>query len=246
MLGLAGMGLNEIRTYFNTDPDAISENLIVPGTKDFDINMTYLNPFNSKGIFAPLEKMAGITGVNPMDYLLDFTQFSPQFGYSNLMTGSIDKFVTGKGDFTGKLDEGARLASLAEGAVSSSFTKDLPKITDPTNDMTDRTRHLLRFFGVDVTERNVKYKGALASRAVVNKIRRGESLDGITQVLDFMGFDSKKIVKNAVAKVRKERKTAPTAKGGLEKAADYFEQLISESQEQRQSTGEILAQGKAF
>ena len=107
------------------------------------INEKYINPFESEGLWAPLMFAAGASGVNPFDYLLSFTQFSDEFGYSNLLTGAIEPLVTGRGQFGNELSMLERLQEGIGAAGPTSFTKDLPKILDPEVDAQERLKRTL-------------------------------------------------------------------------------------------------------
>lgn len=214
LLGLAGNSFRDIYNVFQTKPEVLTDVVLNPVNKDFDLNLEYMDPYNKKGIFAPLMAAAGINGVNPLDYILGFTQFSPEFGYSNLFASSLEGGITGKGQFGQELDLGDRLQSLMKGLGPTSFTSDIPKILNPNQpsvaeDNQERIRRAFKFFGIDVEKRNPEYIKQRVGKVVLNELRKGNEGDvaSVLKAVKTLGFDPDKMLKSATDKLVKEKKT---------------------------------------
>jgi len=227
MLGMMGGSLSDIWAYYNSRPEAVSELLINPNDKEFDLNTRYLDPFNTRGLFAPLQFLAGQQGINPFDYLLDFTTMSPDFGYSNLIINAFEPTVTGKGRFGQELSPTERIMGLVKGLGPTSFTTDLPKILDPTEESKERFRRALRFVGIDVEKRNPNWINQQVAESMRDAVRTGRETDSIVNALNQMGFDGEKIKTNAIKKVRKEKKERISS-GEISKRKDFILNALSE------------------
>ncbi len=204
MLSLAGNSMSDVGAYFQSRPEAVSELLLIH--PELDINTKYLDPFNTEGLFAPLMMMAGAQGVNPFDYLLDFTTLSSDFGYSNLLVGALESPVTGIGRYGQELSPTDRVMGLAKGLGPTSFTSDLPKILDPNEAEMERFRRILRFVGIDVEARNPKYIRRAVSKHLRDKIDQGEDPTPTINALTAMGFDGEKMLSNAQKTVKRKEK----------------------------------------
>jgi len=174
--------------------------------KGLDINVRYMDPFNSRGLFAPLMTLAGASGTNPFDYILDFTQFSPDFGYSNLLINAAEPLIAGKGKFSQNLSPLERISGFVDAIGPTSFTKDLPRLLDPTKDNRTRFKAALRFFGLDVEERNPNYIRTQVRDFMKVRVKRGEDLTPAINALNIMGFDGERIAKNVIKTERRKRR----------------------------------------
>ncbi len=215
VLGMMGMGLKDIGEYFMTRPEAVSETILNPTNKegDFDLNTRYIDPYNTRGLFAPLLALSGATGVNPFDYVMDFTAFSPDFGYSNLAINALTPALSGSDRRGEDLSFGQRLRKTIEAAGPSSFTLDVPKGVEAASqgDNPEAIRRAFRFFGIDVEKRNPEYvRNKVASR-LQETIESGGDVQTILRVLKTMGFDEQKMYENALRRIEMEKKK-PKAK----------------------------------
>lgn len=205
ILAASGNSLSQIWELMQTRPETVSETLLNPASKDFDLNTRYINPFNPRGIFAPVLALTGASGVNPLDYILDFTQFSPDFGYSNLITGSVEGVLTGKGQFGQELSAGERIESLVQGLAPTSISRDLPKIISPDEEPKERIRRGLRFLGIDVEQRNPNYIRNKVRQRLQEKVVSGEPVDDTLNALETLGFDSQRILSNVNKSLNKKQ-----------------------------------------
>ena len=209
MLALMGNGLGDILETYLTRPEMLSEIVLNPASPDFDLNVTYIDPFNTKGLFAPLLWLSGATGVNPMDYLWDFTTFSPEFGYSNLIVNSLEPLITGKGRYGEDLTAMDSIGQALKAVGPSSFTTDLPRLINPEEEAVERMRRGFRFFGIDVEKRNPDYIKSKVSQRLRTKISKSEDIEPTMRAIDTLGFDSARMLTTAIA--RQKRETAKTA-----------------------------------
>lgn len=205
VLGMMGNSMHDIWEYMATRPEATSEVILNPRSKEFDLNAKYVDPFNTRGLFAPLLSLSGATGVSPFDYLLDFTTMSPDFGYSNLLTNALEPVLTGKGKYGEDLSLGDRAGEFAKAVGPTSFTVDLPKVLDNNQDEIERYRRVARFFGIDVEKRNPDWMKQQIGNRILKKVRNKEDVSSMVKALNTMGFDGSKIALNAVKKVKAER-----------------------------------------
>lgn len=220
MLSYAGAGLKDIHEYFMSKPEAMSSALMNPAAIDsgeFDFNLRYLDPLNTGGLFAPLMKYSGATGVNPLDYFMDFTNFSPEFGYGNLVADAASPLLTGRGRFNEELSDIERLKEFAKGAGPSSLTYHLPNVITE-KDPADKIRHAFRMFGLDFEKRDPAWIKSKVKSRLEQKIANGEDPTATLHAIDIMGFDSGKMLKQIQKKlergkpIKKETKENPTAK----------------------------------
>lgn len=206
VLGFGGMGFKDIVEYFLTDPKAVGEKINLGGNTA--INLKYVDPFNTGGLFAPLLALSGATGVNPFDYVLDFTNFNPEFGYSNLMLSAMEPLLTGKGRFGQDLAFKDAVTQGLKDIVGSSFGSEVPKMLDPEADLSERYRRLARFFGIDVEKKDSAWTKKNISRRIKEKLANGEDVDGTLAAADMLGFKGRELLKNAKSSAKKKQKEA--------------------------------------
>lgn len=210
ILGMMGMGLKDIGEFFLTRPEAMSETVLNPleSKGQLDLNTRYIDPFNTRGLFAPLLSLAGATGTNPFDYVLDFTAFSPDFGYSNLVTNALLPALTGSGRMGEDLSFGQRIRKTIEAVGPSSITLDIPKGVEAASqgDNPEAIRRAFRFMGIDVEKRNPEYIRSEVARRLVQTLERDEDPTSILRVLKTMGFDEQRMLRNAQRKIALEKR----------------------------------------
>ena len=231
LLGLAGNSFKDIYNFFMTRPEALSDIILNPADKNFDLNMEYVDPYNKKGLFAPLTAAAGATGVHPLDYALAFTQFSPEFGYSNLITNVLETGFTGKGQFGTELEPADQIKQLMAGLGPTSFTIDIPRIINPDQpsveeDNQERLRRVFRFFGIDVEKRNPNYLKTRINKVVKQKIDAGDDPQSILRVASLLGYDPDKTLKSVQTKIKNEQKKKPL-KAKTVAQPDLLDRVIS-------------------
>ena len=192
VLAAKGYGLKEIIEIALANPEAYIDSFMNPTTNKLDLSTQYIDPFNTRGLFAPGLAMAGATGIHPLDYLLDFTQLSSDFGYSNLVVNPFKAGVLGKGKFGQELTPLQRVQETTESVLSTSFTKDIPRLLQSTED-TEATRNLGRAFGVDLQERNPKFLEKQLKDRLKNKIKKGEDIETLKTAIAQIGFDPNKL-----------------------------------------------------
>lgn len=210
ILGMMGMGLKDIGEFFMTRPEAISETVLNPANPEgnYDLNTRYIDPYNTRGLFAPLLALSGATGVNPFDYVLDFTAFSPDFGYSNLAINALTPALAGSDRRGEDLSFGQRIKKTLEAAGPSSIALDIPKgiVAAGQGDNPEAIRRAFRFFGVDLEKRNPDYiKNKVASR-LQETIMSGGDVSSMLKVLKTMGFNEQKMYENALRRIKLEKK----------------------------------------
>jgi len=206
VLGMMGLGLKDIGEFYMTRPEALTETVLNPLNPEFDLNLEYMEPSNASGLFAPILYMSGATGVNPFDYLLDFTTLSPEFGYSNLLLNAVVPAVTGKGKFNEELSMGDRVKEFIKGVGPTSFTTDLPKIASSESDENEKLRRAMRFFGIDAEKRNPFWVEKQAKRRLEEKILNSEPLDSTLKAIEALGLNPEKTVKSTVKKLTRQGK----------------------------------------
>lgn len=213
ILASMGLGAKEVSEFFLTRPETASELLLNPADPNFDLNFKYLDPFNTHGLFAPVMWAAGSTGSNPFDYILDFTTFSPEFGYSNLLINALEPALTGKGRYGEELSFNDRISGLVKGVAPTSFGVDLPKALDPKQETDERIRRSLRFFGVDVEKRNPDYVKTKVKSRLKDKMAKGQPTQNTLTAAQALGVD--------VGKMKQPKKEdAKRRTSGLDKFID--------------------------
>jgi hypothetical protein len=217
MLAAAGNGLKDIKELYMSKPELISESLMNPlamESGEFDINTKYIDPFNSGGIFAPLLAHAGATGVNPLDYMLDFTNFSPEFGYGSIVPDSVEALLTGRGKFGQELSTNERIMATIQG-VGPSVLTNIPKVFDDTLEPEERVRRALKVVGIDTEKRDAQWIKSSVKNRLEQKIANKEDPTATIKAIDTIGFDSEKMLKQVQKKLTKGKpieKKKPTAK----------------------------------
>jgi hypothetical protein len=223
ILAYMGNSTKDIWETFLTRPELISEVALNPTdpSGNFDLNMQYMDPFNTKGLFAPVMFLAGATNVNPFDYILDFTTFSPEFGYSNILTSSIEPAIAGRDKFGNQLNYSERAKAALQGFLPSSFARDLPKIVDSKESEEERIRRTFKFVGIDLEQRNPDYIRGEIKKRLEDKVRNGEDITSLLKAIDTLGFDGKRMLQNIENKKKeiKSKKEKPK-KSSNEQAVD--------------------------
>lgn len=214
MLAMAGNGMKDIKEIFMSKPELITEAMLNPAAMDsgeYDINMKYIDPFNNSGIFAPLLAHAGASGINPLDYILDFTNFSPEFGYGSLIPDSVEGMITGKGKFNQQLSVKDQLLSVIQG-VGPSVLTNVPKVFDETLDPNERVRRAFKLVGLDFEKRAAPWiKSSVRSR-LEQKIASGEDPTATINAIKVIGFDPDVMLKSIKKKLDKGKPIVPKKK----------------------------------
>lgn len=206
ILAMHGQGLQDIWEYIQTDPKIMSEYLLNPLNKDTGLNLKYMDPFNAGGLFAPLLAASGATGVNPLDYLMDMTAFSDDFGYSNLLLNSLKPALSAQGRFGEPLTGAQRVGEVIKGITPGSFSNDLPKAVDPNRTAQERLISTFRMFGIDLESRSPDYVKRKFSKRLKENIAEGRNIDSTTKIAEMLGFDGERMAKTALTNAKKTKK----------------------------------------
>lgn len=232
ILGMMGMGLKDISETFMARPELASDIYLNPADPEgrFDINTEYIDPFNTKGMFAPLMWAAGASGINPFDWLLDFTTLSPEFGYQNMLLDVVTPAITGKGKFQDELSLTERVGSIAKGILPSSFGTDVPKFIAATQEgeTDEAVRRAFRFVGLDIDKRNPEYLRPRLRKRLDETVLKNEDPTAILRAIKALGFDETTMYRNSVKKVGQLRKKARKENKPLDTSKDKtFDTLIN-------------------
>lgn len=227
IMGAMGLGLKDIGETFLSRPELVAETIMNPLDKEgrFDLNSKYIDPFNTQGMFAPLLALQGATGVNVYDWLLDFTNFNPDFGYQNLLTDAIAPTVTGIDKYKREIGLLDRAKILAKNVLPSSFGIDVPKGVQALaeDDNPEAIRRAARFVGIDLEKRNPDYLKTKLNTRLKNTIKSGGDVEPIIRAINTIGFDGQAMADRIF---NKKDKTPPTKE--KDKAFDAFLETIKE------------------
>ena len=205
-MALQGRSMNDVKEIIHLNPDLLSDTILNPLSPDFDFNIKYLNPFNTKGVFSPFLWMAGVKGQNPWDLLLDLTQFSPEFGYQNLVLGPLNALLTGRDQYGNVRELPERVNEAIRLAGPGFITRQLPESLSEQHEPMENIRRAFKTIGIPFEERNAPYKKRNISKTVKARLKEGARPESLLNALNTLGYDGEKTIQRAADKVKEEHK----------------------------------------
>lgn len=203
MMSTTGKATDDIRDVAQTKPELLATELYNPLNPDFDINVDYLQPYNAKGLFAPLLRIAGATNVSPFEYLYNFTAFSPQYGHQTLLTSAIEAGTQQRDQYGREIPFAQRVYKVIKAAGPSSAGNLMDALSvqkEPQQNM----RKGLKILGISATERNPEFLAPQVARKLKQKLQEGEDPQVLIRLADFIGYDGQKMVGNIQKRLAKE------------------------------------------